>query len=155
MFTNAAFTLLGESKPGISIPIGRSYLFSFVFSVLISVVCAASYSKRMFPPLFRSGQPGFGPRSFDGLAFQKYPVDFPLAQPSADNLQAICLHGAHRPHYPDSYFPNSSFSHQRRRASAVNKAESWFSSCCQKNETWGSEVTLCCATQAVSFHNMK
>lgn len=95
-----------------------------------------------------SGRPSFGPRSFAG---PDYPVQFPLARPSYDNLQAICLHADHRPRYPVSYFPSSGFGQQKRRASAVNKAESWFSTCCQGNETWGREVTLCCATQAVSF----
>lgn len=82
---------------------------------------------------------------------QQYPVQFPLARPSLDNLQAICLHSDHRPRYPDSYFPPSGFGAMRRRASAVNNAESWFSTCCHGNQTWGMDVTLCCATQAVSL----
>lgn len=77
-----------------------------------------------------------------------YPVQFPLGRPTADNLQAICLHGDHRPRYPDSYFPHSGFGQQVRRASAINMAESWFSTCCKGNQTWEREVTLCCATQA-------
>ncbi|XP_076594270.1 extracellular matrix protein 1 [Chaetodon auriga] len=96
----------------------------------------------------RGRQPSFGPRSFGGPPMLDYPVQFPVARPSFDNLQAICLHGDHRPRYPDSYFPDSGFGQQKRRASAVNKAESWFSTCCKGNQTWGSEVTLCCATQA-------
>ncbi|KAM7383477.1 hypothetical protein PAMP_003123 [Pampus punctatissimus] len=77
-----------------------------------------------------------------------YPVQFPLGRPTSDNLQAICLHGDHRPRYPDSYFPRSGFGQLVRRASAVNKAEYWFSTCCKGNQTWEREVTLCCATQA-------
>ncbi|KAM9353408.1 extracellular matrix protein 1 [Symphorus nematophorus] len=88
------------------------------------------------------------PRSFVGPSFLDYPVQFPLARPSSDNLQAICLHGDHRPTYPNSYFPDSGFGQQRRRASAINNAEAWFSTCCKGNETWGGEVTLCCAIQA-------
>ncbi|XP_073341238.1 extracellular matrix protein 1 [Pagrus major] len=94
------------------------------------------------------GRPSFGPRSFGGPPALEYPVQFPLARPSSDNLPAICLHGDQRPLYPQSYFPPSGFGSLKRRASAVNNAESWFSSCCQRNETWGREVTLCCATQA-------
>ncbi|MEQ2306415.1 hypothetical protein AMECASPLE_008091, partial [Ameca splendens] len=90
--------------------------------------------------------PSFGPRSFPpGL---QYAVQFPLGQPTPDNIQAICVHADHRPRYPDSYFPPSGFGKQRRMATAVNNAESWFSTCCQGNETWGTEGTLCCATQA-------
>ncbi|XP_068179440.1 extracellular matrix protein 1-like isoform X2 [Antennarius striatus] len=92
--------------------------------------------------------PGFSPRSFGGPPMMNYPVQFPLARPSADNLQAICLHAAHRPHYPDSYFPDSGFGQLKRRASAVNKAESWFNTCCQGNDTWGNEATLCCVIEA-------
>ncbi|XP_044065286.1 extracellular matrix protein 1-like isoform X2 [Siniperca chuatsi] len=94
------------------------------------------------------GQPIFGPRSFGGPSFLDYPVQFPLGRPTFDNLQAICLHGDRRPRYPDSYFPASGFGLLKRRASAVNKAESWFSTCCKGNQTWEREVTLCCATQA-------
>ncbi|XP_039974488.1 extracellular matrix protein 1-like isoform X2 [Xiphias gladius] len=90
----------------------------------------------------------FGPRSHGGPLILDYPVQFPLGRPTSDNLQAICLHGYRRPSYPDSYFPASGFGQQRRRASAVNKAESWFSTCCQENRTWVREVMLCCATQA-------
>ncbi|XP_070692212.1 extracellular matrix protein 1 [Pempheris klunzingeri] len=93
-------------------------------------------------------RPGFGPRSFGGPPFLDYRVQFPVGRPTSDNLQAICLHGDHRPRYPDSYFPDSGFGQQRRRASAVNKAESWFSMCCKGNQTWEREVMLCCATQA-------
>lgn len=98
------------------------------------------------------GQQGFVPRSYGAPFVQSYPVQFPLARPSSSNLQAICVHSDHRPLYPGSYFPSSGFGQQKRRASAVNKAESWFSVCCQGNATWGSETTLCCATQAVSLN---
>ncbi|KAM9851667.1 extracellular matrix protein 1 [Aulostomus maculatus] len=94
----------------------------------------------------RGRRPSFGPRSSPPIL--DYPVQFPLARPTPDNLQAICLHGDQRPLYPDSYFPDSGFGQLKRRASAVNKAESWFRSCCKGNQTWGEEVMLCCATQA-------
>ncbi|XP_070767919.1 extracellular matrix protein 1-like [Enoplosus armatus] len=108
---------------------------------------------RVFPPeqfdtLSERGRPSFGPRSFGGPPMLDYPVQFPLGRPTSDNLQAICLHGDLRPRYPDSYFPDSGFGQQKRRASAVNKAESWFGTCCKGNQTWEREVTLCCATQA-------
>ncbi|XP_071326001.1 extracellular matrix protein 1 [Trachinotus anak] len=96
----------------------------------------------------RGHPPGIGPRSFGGLLVPNFPVQFPLSRPTADNLQAICLYGDLRPHYPRSYFPGSGFGQQKRRANAVNNAESWFSTCCKGNQTWGREVTLCCATQA-------
>ncbi|KAE8288809.1 hypothetical protein D5F01_LYC12685 [Larimichthys crocea] len=106
------------------------------------------------PVLKPRGRQRFSPRSFGGPP-QEYPVQFPLARPSSDNLQAICLNGDRRPRYPQSYFPPSYFSKQRREGSAVNEAESWFSTCCKGNETWGLEATLCCATQAweLSVHN--
>ncbi|KAM3613753.1 uncharacterized protein V6R79_004716 [Siganus canaliculatus] len=93
------------------------------------------------------GPPVFGPRSY-GPPSKDYPVQFPLGRPTLDNLNAICHDGDHRPRYPNSYFPASGFSKLKRMASAVNAAESWFTACCQGNETWGREVTLCCATQA-------
>ncbi|KAM4736309.1 extracellular matrix protein 1-like isoform 2-T2 [Anableps anableps] len=92
------------------------------------------------------GRPGFGSRSFPPLL--SYPVQFPLGRPTLDNIQAICVHVDHRPRYPASYFPPSGFSKQRRMAKAVNNAELWFSTCCKGNQTWGTEGTLCCATQA-------
>ncbi|KAK2844581.1 hypothetical protein Q5P01_011240 [Channa striata] len=79
---------------------------------------------------------------------ERYPVQFPLGRPTSDNIEAICLYGDRRPLYPDSYFPRSGFSSQARKGSAVNKAESWFSTCCEGRQTWEREVTLCCATQA-------
>ncbi|XP_017280422.1 extracellular matrix protein 1-like isoform X2 [Kryptolebias marmoratus] len=102
---------------------------------------------RMVHPPTDTGPRGFVPRSFGGLPLD-YPVQFPLGRPTPDNIQAICLHGDHRPRYPDSYFPRSYFSKQKRKAAAVNNAESWFSTCCKGNQTWGEEGTLCCATQA-------
>ncbi|XP_061632079.1 extracellular matrix protein 1-like [Phyllopteryx taeniolatus] len=94
----------------------------------------------------RGRRPSAGSRS--EIPMLDYPVQFPLGQPTSDNLQAVCLHGDLRPRYPDSYFPNSGFGQLRRRASAVNNAESWFSACCAGNQTWGKEATLCCAMQA-------
>ncbi|KAM7420804.1 hypothetical protein PAMA_015158 [Pampus argenteus] len=91
---------------------------------------------------------GRRPGSYSYPPMLDYPVQFPLGRPTSDNLQAICLHGDHRPRYPDSYFPRSGFGQLVRRAGAVNKAESWFSTCCKGNQTWEREVTLCCATQA-------
>uniref|UniRef100_A0A672Z6E0 Extracellular matrix protein 1b n=1 Tax=Sphaeramia orbicularis TaxID=375764 RepID=A0A672Z6E0_9TELE len=93
----------------------------------------------------RGRRPAFGPRSFP---FKDYPVQFPLSRPNSDNLQAICDHGDHRPRYPVSYFPSSGYGQQRRRAGFVNMAEALFRICCQGNQTWEREVTLCCATQA-------
>uniref|UniRef100_A0A3Q2DLJ7 Extracellular matrix protein 1b n=1 Tax=Cyprinodon variegatus TaxID=28743 RepID=A0A3Q2DLJ7_CYPVA len=91
-------------------------------------------------------RPNFGPRSF--FPALSYPVQFPLGQPTADNIEAICVNSDHRPRYPESYFPNSGFGKQKRQATAVNNAEWWFSTCCKGNQTWGTEMTLCCATQA-------
>ncbi|XP_029360283.1 extracellular matrix protein 1 [Echeneis naucrates] len=90
------------------------------------------------------GQP-FRPRSSFN---QEYPVQFPLGRPTTDNLQAICLYGDRRPRYSDSYFPGSGYGQQKRMASAVNNAETWFGTCCTRNQTWERDVTLCCATQA-------
>ncbi|KAM3873319.1 extracellular matrix protein 1 [Diretmus argenteus] len=103
------------------------------------------------PDLLKSlrerGRPMFGPRSFGGPPSVEYPVEFPPGRPTATNLQAICVYGDLRPSYPDTYFPQSGFGQQKRRAEAVNNAESWFSVCCKGNQTWEEEVTLCCATQ--------
>ncbi|XP_047455257.1 extracellular matrix protein 1-like [Mugil cephalus] len=96
----------------------------------------------------RGHPPSFWPRSHRGPPALDYPVEFPLGRPTSDNLQAICNNGEHRPRYPDSYFPSSGFGKQVRMANAVNHAESWFSTCCQGNQTWEQDVTLCCATQA-------
>ncbi|CAN9513578.1 unnamed protein product [Ophioblennius macclurei] len=96
----------------------------------------------------RGRRPGFTPRSFGRPPIMEYPVQFPLAKPTAENLQGICINGHHRPRYPESYFPDSGFGQQKRRANAVNVAESWLGACCEGNQTWGKEMTLCCATQA-------
>ncbi|XP_075868546.1 extracellular matrix protein 1-like [Nelusetta ayraudi] len=92
--------------------------------------------------------PGFGVRSFGGAPIRSYEVQFPLARPSSGKLQAICLHSERRPRYPQSYFPRSGFGQLKRRGSAVNRAETWFTTCCQNNETWPMELTLCCVTKA-------
>ncbi|KAM4601087.1 extracellular matrix protein 1 [Polymixia lowei] len=94
------------------------------------------------------GWPRFGPRSFGGPPSLDYPVQFPPGRPTPTNLQAICLHGDRRPRYPDTYFPQSGFGQLKRRATAVNHAESLFSMCCKGNQNWDQEVTLCCVRQA-------
>uniref|UniRef100_A0A3P9I7P4 Extracellular matrix protein 1b n=1 Tax=Oryzias latipes TaxID=8090 RepID=A0A3P9I7P4_ORYLA len=81
-------------------------------------------------------------------AVEQYPVSFPLSQPSANNIEAICAHGEHRPRYPQSYFPPSGYSKLKRMAAAVNNAESWFGICCNQNQTLQNNTVLCCATQA-------
>ncbi|KAM6909658.1 extracellular matrix protein 1 [Xenentodon cancila] len=96
----------------------------------------------------RGSRPGVGPRSFYQPPIVNYPVQFPLGRPTSDNIQAICLHGDHRPRYPQSYFPPSGFSKQKRMATAVNNAEAWFITCCHGNQTWATNTMLCCATQA-------
>ncbi|KAG7282149.1 hypothetical protein CRUP_034896, partial [Coryphaenoides rupestris] len=85
-------------------------------------------------------QPNMGPPSLN------YPVQFPPARPMSNNFQAICLHGEHRPRYPDTYFPASGFGQLKRRAIAVNLAEILFSDCCADNQT--QDMTLCCVRQA-------
>lgn len=104
----------------------------------------------LFPP----DPPGFGVRSFGGAPTRSYEVQFPLARPSSGKLQAICLHSERRPRYPQSYFPRSGFGQLKRRGSAVNRAETWFTTCCQNNETWPMELTLCCVTKAVSLSRL-
>uniref|UniRef100_A0A8C4Z954 Extracellular matrix protein 1b n=1 Tax=Gadus morhua TaxID=8049 RepID=A0A8C4Z954_GADMO len=96
-----------------------------------------------------AGPPAFGPRSF-GMPppSLNYPVVFPPGRPMPNNLQAICLHGDHRPRYPDTYFPASGFGQLKRRALAVNLAESLFSECCAADQTRGQNLTLCCVKQA-------
>ncbi|XP_053743541.1 extracellular matrix protein 1-like [Synchiropus splendidus] len=88
----------------------------------------------------------FGPRSFPPI--EDHRVQFPLARPTPDNLQAICQHADYRPNYPESYFPASGFGYLKREADAVNNAESWFRACCKENQTQNEETTLCCAIQA-------
>ncbi|KAK7886804.1 hypothetical protein WMY93_026425 [Mugilogobius chulae] len=77
---------------------------------------------------------------------ERYPVQFPLARPSPENIGSICLHGDRRPRYPPSYFPRSGFGVHKREADAVNTLEAWFTTCCGQNQT--EEALLCCATQA-------
>ncbi|XP_008321276.1 extracellular matrix protein 1-like [Cynoglossus semilaevis] len=91
---------------------------------------------------------GFRPRSFGLPPSMQYPVEFPLARPTPRNLDDICLYGDRRPHYPDSYFPSSGYGQLKRQAKAVNRVESWYRSCCERNQTWASGVTLCCAQRA-------
>uniref|UniRef100_A0A3Q4AJU5 Extracellular matrix protein 1b n=1 Tax=Mola mola TaxID=94237 RepID=A0A3Q4AJU5_MOLML len=122
-----------------------SILFIFDFSYLYCLLVEMHYITSCLYPLGRSG---FRPHLSAGPPMTDYPVQFPLARPSRNNLMAICIHSDHRPRYPNSYFPASGFGQQKRRASAVNTAESWFSTCCQGNEMWGREATLCCAIQA-------
>uniref|UniRef100_A0A8C6TWF4 Extracellular matrix protein 1b n=1 Tax=Neogobius melanostomus TaxID=47308 RepID=A0A8C6TWF4_9GOBI len=81
-----------------------------------------------------------------GRPVERYSVEFPLARPSSENIQAICLHGNRRPRYPESYFPSSGYGVNKRQADAVNTLEAWFGNCCRNNQT--EEVTLCCAKQA-------
>ncbi|XP_028986204.1 extracellular matrix protein 1-like [Betta splendens] len=90
---------------------------------------------------------GSHPLHFEPPA-ERYYVQFPLGRPTSDNLQSICANGDRRPRYPKSYFPSSGFSGQGRKGSSVNKAEAWFSICCNGNPTWTTNVTLCCLTRA-------
>ncbi|XP_071759424.1 extracellular matrix protein 1 [Centroberyx gerrardi] len=96
----------------------------------------------------RGRRPMFGPRSFGGPPMLDYRVQFPPGQPTYANLPAICVHGDRRPRYSDTYFPQSGFGQLKRRAEAVNNAESGFSVCCKGQQTWTQEEMLCCTTQA-------
>uniref|UniRef100_A0A4W5RKX7 Extracellular matrix protein 1b n=1 Tax=Hucho hucho TaxID=62062 RepID=A0A4W5RKX7_9TELE len=91
-------------------------------------------------------RPIAGPRSFG----DSHPsILFPPGRPSPKNLQAICLHGSHRPRYPSYSLHRNGRGHFRRQAQAVNRVESWYSACCHGNGTEQvQEVTLCCVTQA-------
>ncbi|CAM9121012.1 unnamed protein product [Lampetra planeri] len=82
-----------------------------------------------------------------GETFRFSPIDvpFPPARPTAQNQGAICQYGQGRPRYPDSFFPQAGASHFRRRGTAINRLEQWYSVCCRAQE---SNVTLCCAVQA-------
>ncbi|CAL8247222.1 unnamed protein product [Lota lota] len=96
-----------------------------------------------------NGPPVFRPRSFGMVPPSlNYPVQFPPGRPMPNNLQAICFHGDQRPRYPDTYFPAYGFGQLKRRALAVNLAESLFSECCAANQTRGHDLTLCCVRQA-------
>lgn len=99
--------------------------------------------------LKEQASPGFSPRASrprPASSVERYPVQFPLARPTSENIQAICLDGERRPRYPDSYFPASGYGVNKRQADAVNTLEAWFGNCCRDNQT--TDVTLCCATQA-------
>ncbi|XP_074469988.1 extracellular matrix protein 1 [Sebastes fasciatus] len=75
-------------------------------------------------------------------------VPFPPACPTAQNLAAICYHGQGRPRYLSSFFPNSWFSHFRRRGTAINRLESWYGLCCGGQVAQESNQILCCTQQA-------
>lgn len=118
----------------------------YVFLLIVNV-SHLSISKEQTPSIL-----GFRPRSFGLPPSMQYPVEFPLARPTPRNLDDICLYGDRRPHYPDSYFPSSGYGQLKRQAKAVNRVESWYRSCCERNQTWASGVTLCCAQRAVSLY---
>lgn len=123
----------------------------FFFKLAPSVLCSTAKSADC--GLSPAGPPTVGPRSYSGPLPTTYNVQFPLGRPTSENLQAICDYSDLRPRYPSSYFPDSGYGVDKLRASAVNNAEAWLSTCCKDNQTWEREVTLCCATQAVCFHN--
>ncbi|XP_012673714.1 extracellular matrix protein 1-like [Clupea harengus] len=75
-------------------------------------------------------------------------VPFPPAQPSQENLDALCTQGGSRPRYPSSFFPKSGYGHMRRCGSAVNRVESWYSVCCAVEK---ESQKLCCAKQAWEY----
>ncbi|KAJ8290034.1 hypothetical protein GJAV_G00007980 [Gymnothorax javanicus] len=87
----------------------------------------------------------FVPRSL------KPELPFPPARPSLRNFPAICLYGEDRPRFPSSSLPQTGFSHLRRQGDAINRVESLYSFCCQKNGTQGQELSLCCAQQAWEY----
>ncbi|XP_062321999.1 extracellular matrix protein 1-like isoform X2 [Osmerus eperlanus] len=91
------------------------------------------------------GPRSFGPPSHDDPLLQ---IPFPPAQPSVDNLQAICFQDNRRPRYPPSSLPQSGFGYLHRQADAINRVESWYNECCQGNETQEQEAKLCCVKQA-------
>uniref|UniRef100_A0A3Q3KG02 Extracellular matrix protein 1a n=2 Tax=Monopterus albus TaxID=43700 RepID=A0A3Q3KG02_MONAL len=72
----------------------------------------------------------------------------PPARPTVRNLAAICHCGQGRPRYLASFFPSSGASHFRRRGSAINRLESWYSLCCSGQVAHSSSQILCCARQA-------
>ncbi|XP_048084957.1 extracellular matrix protein 1-like [Alosa alosa] len=76
-------------------------------------------------------------------------VSFPPARPSLANLHALCTQGSGRPRYTSSVFAKSVPGHQRRRGSAVNRVEAWYSRCCAPGQA--QEQALCCATQAWEY----
>ncbi|KAL0985382.1 hypothetical protein UPYG_G00156180 [Umbra pygmaea] len=91
------------------------------------------------------GRPMAGPRS---LVTSNPSVVFPPGQPTPDNLQAICLHSSRRPRYPASFYPSSGFDHHWHQGDAVNRIESWYSTCCHGNWTQKVDLMLCCVRQA-------
>ncbi|XP_061103198.1 extracellular matrix protein 1 [Conger conger] len=81
----------------------------------------------------------------------KLDMSFPPARPSFHNFPAICLYGEDRSRYPPSSLPQTGFSHLQRQGDAINRVESLYSFCCQKNGTQGKELSLCCAQQAWEY----
>ncbi|XP_061787296.1 extracellular matrix protein 1 [Nerophis lumbriciformis] len=81
-------------------------------------------------------------------ASKKLAVPFPPAQPTSENLAAICHQGQGRPRYPDSIFPRSGNSNLRRRGKAINRLEQWFTSCCLEGGEDPNATILCCTRQA-------
>ena len=75
-------------------------------------------------------------------------VEFPPARPMAELLHSICEYSSHRLRYPPGYFPRSGVSHFRRCGRAIDRLESWYTTCCTGQMT--QDYTLCCAEQAVS-----
>ncbi|KAI5106242.1 extracellular matrix protein 1 isoform X2, partial [Silurus meridionalis] len=73
-------------------------------------------------------------------------IPFPLAQPTTDNILAICHYSNIRPRYTEDMLPGG-FGYLHRQASAINQLESWFTVCCS-NGTQDEEMTQCCAQQA-------
>nr|XP_057902383.1 extracellular matrix protein 1-like [Doryrhamphus excisus] len=75
-------------------------------------------------------------------------VPFPPAQPTPQNLAAICHQGQGRPRYPDSVFPRSGSGTLRRRGKAINRLEQWLAKCCREEGEDQNAAILCCARQA-------
>ncbi|XP_063054664.1 extracellular matrix protein 1-like [Engraulis encrasicolus] len=76
-------------------------------------------------------------------------VVFPPGQPTAQNLQAICLQGGSRPRYPQGTLPSTGFSHLSRQADAIHRVEAWYGQqCCQGDWQQHVDRTLCCTRQA-------
>ncbi|XP_072303263.1 extracellular matrix protein 1 [Eucyclogobius newberryi] len=75
------------------------------------------------------------------------PVPFPPASPTAENIAALCYNGKSRHRYPAHSIPSSWSSHFRRRATAINRLESWYQFCCSAPVTQPG-IVLCCTQQA-------
>ncbi|KAJ8398518.1 hypothetical protein AAFF_G00427730 [Aldrovandia affinis] len=73
---------------------------------------------------------------------------FPPARPSLSNLPAICLYGEGRPRYSLHSLPQTGFSYITRQEKTINRVESWYSVCCQRNGTQEPALLLCCARKA-------